>query len=105
MGSGINKEKVNGLKVELLDYVEALNSISSRLDNSIETIKGNLDGLGRDEIINKFTNVKEQLPKISANINFYIEDLGNAILNYEKQDEEVAATLISNISKLEGRSE
>ena len=105
MGSGINKAKVNELKAELLDYVEALNFISNRLDTCLENIKGSLNGTGRDEIVSKFTNIKEQLSKISANINFYIEDLGNVIISYEKQDEEVASTLIRNISKLEERSE
>ncbi len=100
MGSGINTEKVDELKVELLGYVESLNLISNRLDGILETIKGNLNGFGRDEIVRKLSSVKEQLPKISSNINFYIEDLDRAVRSYKVQDEEVAATLISNISKL-----
>lgn len=105
MGSGINTEKIDDLKVELLDYIEALNLISNRLDNCLETIKTNINGYGKNEIVQKITCIKEQFPKISANINFYIEDLGNAVRSYEKQDEEVAATLIRNISKLEEGSE
>ena len=105
MVSGINEEKISELKIQLLDYIEYLNSISNRLNANVESIKNNIDGVGKDEILGKANFIREQLPKISANINSYIDDIEKAMSSYERQDEEIAATLISNISRLEERSE
>lgn len=100
MSSGINVEKVDTLKIELLDYIESLNSISNRLELSTSTIQNNVEGLGKMEILQKLRQIREQLPKVSANITTYIDDLNKAVSNYEKIDEEVAVDLIRNISKL-----
>lgn len=100
MSSGINVEKVDALKIELLDYIESLNSISNRLEISTSTIQNNIEGLGKKEILQKLRQIREQLPKVSANITTYIDDLSKAVSNYERIDEETAADLIRNISKL-----
>lgn len=100
MSSGINDEKVDALKIELLDYVEAINSITNRLEISTNTIQNNIEGIGKKEILAKLNHVKEQLPTVSANISTYIDDLSKAVSNYERIDVESAADLISNISKL-----
>lgn len=104
MASGINEEKVNSLNVELLDAIENLNSISDRLDICIETIKGNIEGYGKNEILSKLSVIKQQLPIVSSNISAYIDDLGKVVDRYRNSDEEVATTLMNNIGKLdEGR--
>jgi hypothetical protein len=104
VASGINEEKVNSLNVELLDAIENLNSISNRLDICMETIKGNMDGYGKSEILSKLSAIKQQLPVVSSNISAYIDDLGKAVNRYRNRDEEVATTLMNNIGKLdEGR--
>lgn len=100
MSSGINDEKVDALKIELLDYVEAINSITNRLEISTNAIQNNIEGIGKKEILAKLNHVKEQLPTVSANISTYIDDLSKAVSNYERIDVESAADLISNISKL-----
>jgi len=104
VASGINEEKVNSLNVELLDAIENLNSISDRLDICIETIKGNIEGYGKNEILSKLSVIKQQLPIVSSNISAYIDDLGKVVDRYRNSDEEVATTLMNNIGKLdEGR--
>ena len=104
MASGINEEKVNFLNVELLDAIEDLNFISNRLDVCIETIKNNMDGYGKNEILSKLSIIKQQLPTVSSNISAYIDDLSKAVNRYRNNDEEVATTLMNNIVKLdEGR--
>lgn len=100
MSSGINVEKVDALKIELLDYIESINSVSNRLEVSVSTIQNNVEGFGKKEILQKLGQIREQLPKVSANITTYIDDLSKAVSNYERIDEEVAADLIRNISKL-----
>lgn len=100
MSGGINEDKINILKVELLDCMENLNSISNRFDNCTESISSNIDGIGKNEIVSKLNEIKSQLPKVSSNISSYIDDLDKVISNYEKMDIEAANTLISNISKL-----
>lgn len=105
MSSGINVEKVDALKIELLDYIESLNSISNRLEISTSTIQNNIEGLGKKEILQKLKQIKGQLPNVSANITTYIDDLNKAVSSYERIDEEVAADLIRNISKLGEGSE
>lgn len=100
MCSGINVGKVDALKIELLDYIESINSISNRLEVSASTIQNNVEGFGKKEILQKLGQIREQLPKVSANITTYIDDLNRAISNYERIDEETAADLIRNISKL-----
>lgn len=104
MNSGINEEKVNELKIELLDYIEKINAILSRFDNSIEAVKNNIEDNGKDEILRKLNSIKEQFPNISSNISHYIDDLGKAASSYETQDQEIASTLINNVTRLgEGR--
>lgn len=105
MSSGINVEKVDALKIELLDYIESINSVSNRLEVSVSTIQNNVEGFGKKEILQKLGQIREQLPKVSANITTYIDDLSKAVSNYERIDEEVAADLIRNISKLGEGSE
>lgn len=100
MSSGINVEKVDALKIELLDYIESINSVSNRLEVSVSTIQNNVEGFGKKEILQKLGQIREQLPKVSANITTYIDDLNRAVSNYERIDEETAADLIRNISKL-----
>lgn len=104
MASGINEEKVNLLNVELLDAIESLNIISSRLDACIEIIQNNLDGYGKNDILSKLSRIKQQLPNVSSNIYAYIDDLSKAVNRYKDNDEEIATTLTNNISRLdEGR--
>lgn len=105
MTSGINEEKINALNVELLDAIEKLNTISNRLDVCIATIKSNIDGYGKDEILSKLSMIKQQLPNLSSNISTYIDDLSKAVNKYKDNDVELATTLITNISKLDGRRE
>lgn len=105
MKSGINEEKVNNLKVELLDYIESMNSISNSINSNIEIIRNNIDGQGKNEILSKLTTIKEQCSNMSSNINTYIDDLGKVVSSYVAQDQDAATTLISNISRLEEGSE
>lgn len=104
MAAGINDEKINSLNVELLDAIEDLNSISNKLDICMETIKHNIDGYGKNEILSKLSTIKQQMPIVSSNISTYIDDLSKVVNRYRDSDEETATTLMNNIGKLdEGR--
>ncbi len=105
MGSGINVEKIDTLKIELLDCIESINSISNRLEMSANAIQNNLEGIGKTEILQKIGKIREQLPNVSGNISTYIDDLSKAVSNYERIDEEAATDLIRNIGKLSEGSE
>lgn len=101
MATGIDTEKINNLKVDLLNYIESINALYSRLDNCRTSIQSNLDGVGKTEIINKLNSIIEQMPKINSNINSYINSLGAVVKSYERQDEQIASNINRNIGKLD----
>lgn len=101
IGAGIDVDKVNELKVGLLDYVEQINTISNRLESSRIAFESSMNGSGKDEIISKYNSIAEQIPSVNANINTYIIALGNAVKQYQLQDENMAAKLTRDVSKLD----
>ena len=105
MASGINVEKVNALKVELLNYIEQLNVLYNRLNDCSTTIQANMDGFNKAQIVNKLNSIIEQMPKATTNINTYISDLGKVVKSYQEQDEEEASTVVNNISKVDALGE
>ena len=70
MATGINSDKMNQSKINLLDCVEDLNSLSNRLDNCYEDIQASLEGGCKSEVISKFGAIKREWPKVNQNINF-----------------------------------
>lgn len=99
MATGIDTLKVNKLKIELLDYIEAINSLVIRLENNKLLIENNFDGTGKAEIIGKLNSIIEQMPIVSQNINTYIVTLDKVVDGYINQDSQLANTVI-NIDKL-----
>lgn len=100
MSTGINSDKISGLRVDLLSYIESLNALSARLDSCKTSIQANMFGAGKVEIINKLNSIIRQMPKVNANINTYIITLGSVVKSYKQQDEDLSTELVHNIGKL-----
>ena len=101
MATGINVEKLDGFKVELLDFMESLNSIQSRLDSVKTVIQANMSGNGKSEVVLKLNSIMEQLPSVKGNINVYISLINSVIDSYEVQDDELSSNIINDVVKLE----
>ena len=101
MATGINTEKINSLKVDLLNYTESINTLATRLDNCRSDIQANLEGVGKSEFLGKLDSIIEELPKVNKNINSYIASLGKVVKSYEDQDQKLASDIKRNISKLD----
>ena len=69
MAVGINDDKINQVKVDLLTYIETINAISERLDSCSLAISSCIDGNGKQEIEKKLNSIIRQMPRVSSNIN------------------------------------
>ena len=101
MAVGINEDKMNSFKLELMDYIQSLNLLKNRLDNCRNVINSSMSGCGKTEIINKFDNIMVEFPKVSKNINSYISTIGKVTVVYAEQDSELASQISNDISKVE----
>ncbi len=99
--SAINEDKMEKLKLDLLDDIEKLNSIFNQMDTEMETIKQNLIGAGNAELTTKFELIKANYPIIKKNITNYATDIQKVIDSYRNQDQELNEKIISDIEKLE----
>jgi len=105
MATGINDDKLNAFKVELLNYTESINLLKEDLDGYKTTLKSNLKGSGQEEIIGKLNSILGQFPTVNKNINNYISTVGKVIKAYENQDDSLNSQISKNITKLEGMKE
>ena len=101
MATGINDHMINSLKVDLLSCIESINSMKNRLEASRGVIEANFVGTGASTVLGKIDSILSQLPKVSTNINGYIDDLSSVVKAYTDQDEELASTVIQDINKLD----
>ena len=101
MATGINSDKMNQSKINLLDCVEELNSLSNRLDNCYEDIQASLEGGCKSEVISKFGAIKREWPKVNQNINSYIGVLSKVESRYKRQDSELASKTNRDIDKID----
>lgn len=101
MITGIDVNKIDNLKKELLNYIEEINSIFNRMDSEVTIIQSNMSGVGKIEILQKCNKIKEQVPVLKSNIMVYLEDLSKVVKFYENQDQELSQNVIRNISKLD----
>ncbi len=99
MATGIDTLKINKIKIELLDCIEAINSFVGRLENNKLLIENNFEGSGKKEIIAKLDAIIEQMPIVIQNINTYIVTLDKVVQKYVDQDSQLASTVI-NIHEL-----
>ncbi len=100
MATGVNDIEINRLKVDLLNCVEQVNILSGRIDTCRNSVRDNMSGTGKSEILAKFNSIMEQLPMINANLNTYIISLGRVMQAYSRMDESVASDITRNIGKL-----
>lgn len=100
MATGINTDKSNKFKVELLGYTESFNSIKNRIDNCKTSVQNNMDGAGKTEIIKLLDAIMEQIPTINENINSYISMIGKIEKSYENADELLGTTVTKNVTKI-----
>ncbi len=101
MATGINLEKINGVKVSLLGYVEEINALSLRLDGYYNVLQSSLGGSCRNEIINKFTAIRKEWAKTAKIINSYIDILGKVEASYAQQDSDLALVTTQSVSKID----
>ncbi len=101
MATGINDQMINSLKVDLLSCIESINSMKNKLECSRTNIEACYSGTGASTLLGKLDSIMNQFPKISANINTYIDDLSSVVKSYTEQDEDLASTVIQDISKLD----
>ena len=105
MTVGINSEKMATLNIDLLDAIESINAISSKLDIEINIISNNFEGPGKDIIINKLNLINNDIGTVNKNIYSYINDLSNVKKVYAQQDVDLSTSILNNIEKIEERSD
>lgn len=94
-------DDVNKVRINLLNYVEQLKAISSRIENCKTSVNNNLSGFGKGEIIAKFDSILEQFPVVVSNVNNYSVALGKVIGSYQEQDADLAKFITTNIEKID----
>ena len=104
MSTGVNVEKVNKLRQELMDYIEKMNGIFNRLDIECASVQNSISGTSKDIITKKCTDIRNSYPTIKTNIMTYIDDLGKVTSGYEQLVEEVSEKIISDMDKITERS-
>lgn len=101
MATGINVDKLNTLKVDILSYIESIRSLMERLDDCGSVIRTNLVGPGANEITGQVNGFLIQFSNACSNINSYIQLLNQIEKKFETNDSELAFELTNNIKKLE----
>ena len=100
MAAGINEDRINALKVELLTYIESLNVLSNRVDNCRITVQSNMEGEGKRAIISKIDSISEKMPKYVKLINSYINLLSGVVTSYDNQDKNLSSQVTGHIDRL-----
>lgn len=101
MATGIDVHALNDLKKQLLDYIEAINKLSKRFEDSCLVVDQNISGAGRILILNRLGLIQEQFPVVVANINSYISDLNRINNVYQEQDQALVSTVTDGIELLD----
>lgn len=99
--SAINLERMETLKIDLLDYVENMNSIFNQLDIEFDIIKQNLTGTGSLTVRNKINSLQVAYTIIKKNITTYATDIQKVIDSFQDQDENISSKITSDIAKIE----
>lgn len=99
--SAINLERMETLKIDLLDYVENMNSIFNQLDIEFDIIKQNLTGTGSLTVRNKINSLQAAYTIIKKNITTYATDIQKVIDSFQDQDENISSKITSDIAKIE----
>lgn len=101
MAAGINEDKMNNFKIELMDYIQKMNLLRNRLDNCKSNLSSNINGYGKQEILNKFDNILNEFSKVNQNLNNYISTIGKVTSVFQEQDSEISSQIFRDISKIE----
>lgn len=101
MAVGINTDKVHELQVNLLDAIESLKFIKERYENCSISISSNIEGTGKNIIVNDLDKIKSQLAIVISNIDSYITDLKKVVDSYKNQDYEINQQIIRDVNKIE----
>ncbi len=100
MSTGINVQKINALRQELLDYAENVSAILNTIESEYEKVKNSIEGPSAEVISNKYLNISSCYEAIKANIVSYVTDLGNVVSAYDNQDQELSEIVISDANKM-----
>lgn len=100
MSTGVNGEKINKLRQDLMDYIEQMNGIFNRLDIECASVQNSISGTSKDIITKKCTEIRNSYSTIKNNIMTYIDDLGKVNSGYEQLIEEISEQIISDMDKI-----
>ena len=101
MATGVNNDKMNAFKIELLNYTESINYLKERLDNCKILISNNIEGECKLEILSKIDSILNQMPVVNNNINNYISTIDKVSNIYVEQDYLMNSQLSKNIEKID----
>lgn len=90
---GMNEDKVGVLKVSILDDVEAVKKLITRVEQIKLNVQNNLDGESRDVVIDKIDTILVQLNNFLNNIMYYFNGIGKALSLMKEQDAEIGSTV------------
>ena len=91
--AGMNEDKVGTLKVEILNTAEAVRKLITRMEQTKLNVQRNLDGEGKDVVINKIDSVITQLNNFNNNVMYYFNGIGRALSVKKEEDEEIGSTV------------
>ena len=101
MATGINSQAMNGLKVSLLDYIEAINALHKRFENCSYQLGHCISGPGSRTVAQLLREVDGQFSVVISNINSYISDLNKVQKEYIETDMQMSSRIISDITTLD----
>lgn len=101
MATGINVQKMNSLKVSLLDNIESINALYNRFENCCYNVGQNISGAGSATIIRLLKDIEGQFSIVASNINTYISDMNKVQQAYFEQEQELNSKITSDITIVE----
>lgn len=97
---GMNEDKVNTLRVDILNTAEAVKKLITRMENTKQSVQQNLDGEGKDVVIAKLDVVISQLNKFYSNVMYYFNGIGRALAIFKETDEEVGSAVTGDTEEV-----
>lgn len=97
---GMNEDKVNTLRVDILNTAEAVKKLITRMENTKQSVQQNLDGEGKDVVIAKLDVVISQLNKFYSNVMYYFNGIGKALSIFKETDEEIGSAVTGDAENI-----
>lgn len=90
--SGINEDELGSLALEILDYVDRISDLFSKIDSEVAKLPSSYKGRASTEFIGMYNDFSQNYHVIKGNLKSYSDDLIELIRKTKENDR-----LVSNI--------